>query len=386
VNDDVDLLVRMLRQAADYHQMERMRLSFFQRLRYWLASLLARLVKRGGQTFGYSASIWRKASLAVYRTIGSPRSLVTSPPTHAGALPSSLYTPAKLSYFNLHGIEDAPEWFGQRHPADEGTDDVDFPIALRPVDIINSGRAPHLVFTEACYGANILGKTPETALCLKFLASGSRAVIGSTKTSYGSVNPPLIAADLLGHHFWQSVNLGLPVGEALRRAKLNLAAEMHRRQGFLDGEDQKTLISFVLYGDPLYQAPLSPQIPPHKAVVRKAVRPVTIKISCALGQCNQSLEDLEPATVAKVKAIVEGYLPGMAGAEARLHRQRPACDQSDHQCPSQQLVSKGPVDHSTHTTVITFARKIPKGGHIHPSYARLTIDSQGKVLKLAVSR
>ena len=26
---------------------------------------------------------------------------------------------------------------------------------------------------------------------------------------------------------------------------------MNQRQGFLDGEDQKTLISFVLYGDPL---------------------------------------------------------------------------------------------------------------------------------------
>ena len=35
------------------------------------------------------------------------------------------------------------------------------------------------------------------------------------------------------------------------QAKVDLVREMNRRQGYLDGEDQKTLISFVLYGDPL---------------------------------------------------------------------------------------------------------------------------------------
>ena len=35
------------------------------------------------------------------------------------------------------------------------------------------------------------------------------------------------------------------------KAKIELVQEMNKRQGFLDGEDQKTLISFSLYGDPL---------------------------------------------------------------------------------------------------------------------------------------
>ncbi len=178
-------------------------------------------------------------------------------------------------------MEDAPEWFGQRDPFTDPTDYVDFPVALRPEDIVNGGNAPYIVFTEACYGANVYGKNSETAICMKFLDSGSKAVIGSTKISYGSVTPPLIAADLLGKLFWDGLKQALPVGEALRQAKLKLATEMHRRQGYLDGEDQKTLISFVLYGDPLYSPIDSQGRSKGKIIFRKAARPSHMKTACA---------------------------------------------------------------------------------------------------------
>ena len=117
--------------------------------------------------------------------------------------------------------------------------------------MLNGGRTPEIIFSEACYGAYILEKTAENSLALKFLATGCRALVGSTVMSYGSISTPLNAADLLGTAFWKYLKDGIPVGDALRRAKIHLAREMHKRQGYLDGEDQKTLISFVLYGDPL---------------------------------------------------------------------------------------------------------------------------------------
>jgi hypothetical protein len=160
--------------------------------------------------------------------------------------------PANFGYFNLHGLSDSSEWYGQRDPTDS-IEGPDFPIALRPQDIRNSGHAPRVVFSEACYGAYIHGKKADEAISIKFLTSGTLAVVGSTSTCYGSISSPLIAADLLGRVYWGLISEGYLVGEALRRAKLYLAREMHQRQGFLDGEDQKTLISFVLYGDPLAQ-------------------------------------------------------------------------------------------------------------------------------------
>ena len=74
--------------------------------------------------------------------------------------------------------------------------------------------------------------------------------VGSTCISYGSVTTPLIGADLLGITSGGYVQDGISTGEALMRAKIELVREMNKRQGYLDGEDQKTLISFVHYGDP----------------------------------------------------------------------------------------------------------------------------------------
>ncbi|HLB65966.1 MAG TPA: C25 family cysteine peptidase [Anaerolineales bacterium] len=379
---DADLLTTLLRRAAEDHRAALRRQGLLQRLRLWLASL----VGRTSASLGYSASIWRKASMAVYRVIGDPESLITSPPVEAEELPPQAVRPVRLSYFNLHGIEDGAEWFGQRDPLEDQDSAVEYPIALRPQDVVNSGNAPRVVYTEACYGANVAGKTAETALSLKFLASGSRAVVGSTKISYGSVTPPLIAADLLGKSFWDHLNQPLPVGEALRRAKLQLAAEMHRRQGYLDGEDQKTLISFILYGDPLFTQPSSSHKRQDKLILRRVTRPAAVKTACALGGPGLKPEDLDPATVETVRSIVARYLPGLIDAGYRVHSQHCGCEASDHHCPSNQLGIKASQPSGGEPLVVTLSKQISVGERRHAHLARLTLGPSGKVLKLSVSR
>ncbi|TFH36909.1 MAG: hypothetical protein E4G99_03805 [Anaerolineales bacterium] len=384
--NEPDLLVRQLDYALKNHKTQAAPRSSIWSLSRWLRFGLGRFITPKVKSLGYSASIWRKSSFAVFKTIGDPNSLITSPPNEASKLPSQAMRPAQLSYFNLHGVEDAPEWYGQRDPLRDQPSQVEFPVALRPGDVINSGRAPRVVFTEACYGAHSIGKTADTALSLKFLTSGSRAVVGSTMTSYGSVTPPLIAADLLGQLFWQYLNQRVPVGEALRRAKLKLAAEMHRRQGYLDGEDQKTLISFVLYGDPLYQpSPTAPQ-PGVKTVIRRAVRPTTMKTACALGETNIPEEELSPVTMKRIEHIVAQYLPGMQEATCTIHNQQIECSGADHACPSQHFHQKSAHQSPSGAMVITLSKQTSDGKQRHPHFARLTLDPQGKVMKLAVSR
>lgn len=385
-DDDLELLVKQLKISADAHLVAIRALTPWIRLQLALSTFLARVLRRHVRALGYSASIWRRASLAVFRTIGDPGALFTSPPVEAGSLPASVAAPTRLSYFNLHGIADGPEWFGQRDPLRDKQAATEFPIALRPEDVVNGGRAPRIVFTEACYGANVFDKTAETALCLKFLASGSHAVVGSTKVSYGSVTPPLIGADLLGRLFWEALNQGLPGGEALRRSKLGLAAAMHRRQGYLDGEDQKTLISFVLYGDPLYTPGHAPAVSGRKAVIRRSSRPTQMKTACALGGRDLTGEEIQSEALGRVKSIVAQYLPGLSDAECHIHSQHCGCDGEGHNCPSHQLgIKVGPGD-NRQTYVVTFSKQVPSGTRFHSHYARLTLDPSGKVLKLAVSR
>ena len=384
VDSDTDLLMKLLSKSAAAHREQLQSTSPPRRLGVWVRDRFGRFFRPRPKAIGYSASIWRKASVAVFQAIGAPRSLITSPPNAAGNMPSVVSRPSPLSYFNLHGLENSPEWYGQRDPLRDHAEAVEFPIALRPEDVVNSGRAPQIVFTEACYGAHVIGKTEETALSLKFLASGSQAVIGSTKISYGSVTPPLIAADLLGRLFWDHLRRGVPIGEALRMAKLKLAAEMHDRQGFLDGEDQKTLISFVLYGDPLLTSQSIGRSKRSKEVVRSTKRPATMKTACALGGPDLLKDEAYSPTIDRVQSIVAQYLPTMADAECNIKDQHRGCDRDDHCCPTQQIGMKSVGGNET--MVVTLSKHVTDGSVLHPHFARMTLDQGGKVIKLAVSR
>jgi hypothetical protein len=309
-------------------------------------------------------------------------------------------------------LVDAVEWYGQSEaisqepasPGEAGGTSLDYPVALRPQDIVNSGHAPEVVFSEACYGAHILGKTVEEAIALKFIQSGSQAVVGSTCTAYGSINTPLTAADFLGHAFWNALKQGSPAGEALRRAKFSLAREMHRRQGFLDGEDQKTLISFVLYGDPLAQ-PLG-QIRQAKgaylpAVMRSLKPPNGVKTVCDRARQEDQENPVPEEMINQIKGIVEQYLPGMAGAHVALSHEHTDCGVKGHECPTGQLraraIGKGNVaaqsdlpeqenPSPSQRSIVVLSKEVNGEMHVHRHYARITLDENNKLVKLVVSR
>jgi hypothetical protein len=332
-------------------------------------------------SFGYSAEIWRRASHSVYRSIGDPRQLSISPPAGSGQLPKEASKSQQLAYFNLHGLAETAEWYGQRDPQ-QTQDGPDYPVALRTSDIVNHGRAPQVVFTEACFGAHIFDKTYENALALKFLDSGSKAVVGSTVTSYGSVTTPLIAADLLGQTFWKLLNEGYPVGEALRRAKIAMAQTMHRRQGYLDGEDQKTLISFVLYGDPLAQVSTDGEMP--KRILRPDTGSEAVNAICDRAEGHQlPIHDLPAETLATVKSVVAEYLPGMQESKATYSHEHLDCQGHNCTLPHSHRKSLGLAPTRS---LVTLSKKVTSGDFEHPQYARITMDSKGKVVKLAVSR
>lgn len=352
-------------------------------------------------SFGITAAVWRQASLTVFRPIGDPRAMRISPPTinshpSSNGRYSSPMPTARLGYFNLHGLADAPEWYGQREAVGEDAPILvgvgeDYPVALKPSDVMNSGRAPQVVFSEACYGANILNKTIDDAMSLKFIQAGTHAVAGSTCTSYGSISPPLIAADFLGYAFWNNVKEGLPAGEALRRAKITLAREMHNRQGYLDGEDQKTLISFILYGDPM-AVPAGIQVKA-KSVLRSVKPPSNLKTVC-----DRSHEQGEPEPVPDdiqefVKSVVRQYLPGMEDARLTMSLEHVDCGTNHPIRHSEGSHSQKRPDSASARQgfqlarkVITLSKEVPNTAHIHHHYARLTLDAQGKLVKLVVSR
>lgn len=397
--NDPETLLRMVRQVTAYH------LGFVKE-KFWLIRWIERLrtsldhlagsAAQKRTSFGYSAAAWRRAALSVFRPIGEPRRLMVCPPVQVSET-CALHNPnktclslpaGKLAYFNLHGLVDTDEWYGQRDPF-ETQDGPDFPLALRAADIGAAGqndtKTPQVVFSEACYGAHIIDKSVNQAISLKLLSAGSRAVVGSTCISYGSISSPLIAADLLGHSFWHYLKEGQPAGEALRRAKIHLAREMHQRQGYLDGEDQKTLLSFVLYGDPLVQISDLQRGP--KNTMRPSQRANPVRIICDREETSEHLASVPSQVMAQVKQIVKVYLPGMKDAQVHLSQERANCQGHGHACPAATLHMKSAGSTSLQgRQVVTLSKTIQEDSLNHAQYARLTLDASGKLIKLVVSR
>lgn len=375
-------LLESLRACIRYHGKSSKTLPDISGLvRVLMTFLRSRMTAAGGKNFGYTAEVWQKSSAVVFKESGNGQ-LYNSPPDYFGSVPSEKVMAAPLAYFNLHGMAENPEWYGQRD-FNNIKPGPDYPVALTPGNLVKNGHAPQVVFTEACYGGHILQKSEEKALALKFLGVGALGVVGSTVISYGSVAAPLIGADLLGFHFWRNLQDGMTTGEALMQAKLSMVKEMNKRQGFLDGEDQKTLISFVLYGDPLVTVGQA------KTKVKHAMRSrETPQVTTICDRRDEALNGVQVSSemLRAVKRAVEPYLPGLEQAEMVISRQHAGCDSKSHVCPTSRMTAK--VNHPIKADgiVMTFSKKVTVDQLVHKHFARVTVNQRGKVTKLALSR
>ncbi|NIP31798.1 MAG: hypothetical protein GTO02_20005 [Candidatus Dadabacteria bacterium] len=217
----------------------------------FLLDLLEHIIKSHDETynsegdFGYSAEVWKEASEDVYQAMGRSQGLIYSPPIVARTLRKSFLNKKKLLYFNLHGMERTASWYGELK--ERGILTVAFNASQ--LDTIEVEQA--VIFSEACYSANIFTKEPDSSIPLKFLERNVDCFVGSTMISYGAIAPPLTNADVLAKYFFQYVREGLPYGIAFLNAKQDYAKKMIRLGLFhVDEVDAKTLLEFVLYGDP----------------------------------------------------------------------------------------------------------------------------------------
>jgi hypothetical protein len=220
--DDPDLLLRLLEHAATALPADQLR-----------------------SPFGYCTAGWRRSSAEVYAEIDAPERLLVSPPVVAATLDRARIDGARLLYCNLHGVIDGAPWYGQRRNASP------LLLALRPADLIGLDLRGAVMISEACYGAAIAGRDTDTSLALAFLAGGAAGFVGATAISYGPPSPPAGEADLIALHFLRALKRpGTTLGAAFVAARTGMLRDTLANQSALDEDDQKTLLEFVLYGDP----------------------------------------------------------------------------------------------------------------------------------------
>lgn len=244
---DPGLLMEQLRNIQDYHILQYSSQKTMDKPK----NGAKKSARKTGKCFGYTCAAWITPSTIVYKTIADTSSLSVCPATTSSNFPLSAFDSCDYGYFNLHGIKGQPNWYGQKRNDDKSSGPR-IPTALEISNVTNVKNTPKVVFAECCYGAETQKRYEKDCMSLHFLGKATRVFIGSTTIAYGALNSTLVAADLLGYLFWKHLLSGITCGEAYRRAKKNLATEMEQKNGGLDAEIQKTLLSFVYYGDPLY--------------------------------------------------------------------------------------------------------------------------------------
>ena len=380
--NDPGLLINQIRNVTRFHAalIPSKNIYSILKKRFNILKIIRDLIKKP-KNFGYSAEVWRRSSIASFRPIGKGADLRISPPFDDETIDSNELMKAKCAYFNLHGLSDTPEWYGQRD-FNEVSSGPDFPVAISANKLSKQTNNIDLVFTEACYGGNIKEKSIDDSIALKFISIDSQGFVGSTSISYGSVFTPLIGGDLLGFIFWKYIKDGCSFGESLMQAKIGLVKVMKQRQGYLDGEDQKTIQSFVLYGDPLGY--LEPDIYLEKAredtLSEKNIRVVSDQdgnVVTSAGISEKVTKDLQE--------LLQSYIPGLENAEILVKK---------HKISINKMVKIETNENSTISsnqeykifTQILYNKSIVSEKREHTQYARVTMDDSGKIIKLAVSR
>jgi tetratricopeptide (TPR) repeat protein len=244
-----ELLLSVLDQMIDYHSGAG---AYQKRAGLRLALLGGRreaVAPEAGTKAGYSAEVWQVAARSVLDALDPAAPLTTSPPLDADTLAPNAWLDQRVLYVNLHGAAGLPNWYGQPEAVWPGAA-TRLPIALRPDQLGTRSVAGGLLISEACYGAEIADRGPESSIPLRALAEGMLACVGATASSYASLATPLLGADLLCQRLLARLAAGAAIGEALHQARLEFAQTMYRRQGYLDDVDVKTLMEFILLGDP----------------------------------------------------------------------------------------------------------------------------------------
>ncbi|NNJ08798.1 hypothetical protein EKD04_000475 [Chloroflexales bacterium ZM16-3] len=214
-----------------------------------LLSLTAKAHRAGpqpqGLALGISTARWAAVSTEVFAAAGEPaENVLLAPPLRAGMIDRQRLAEARRIYCNLHGVTGSAAWYGQ------SPDDSELIPALRPADLAGLQLDRTVVITQACFGARLSTTNGEQSMAMALLNAGA-TLIGTVGISYGAPDPPASESDLLALQLLIALRQpGQRLGVAVREAHAAVLRDLLRRQGRLDNDDTKTLLEFVLYGDP----------------------------------------------------------------------------------------------------------------------------------------
>ncbi len=189
--------------------------------------------------FAASAQVWDISTrLSLSAVFGQHDDLQLSPPSGHPGIDTNL---GRLAHFiNCHGAAGDPQFYGQQGDT--------YPVAMHSTKTRPKVKLGAVVAAECCFGAELYDhgmlRTAQP-LCMAYLLNGAAAFLGSTTIAYGPADSNA-QADLITQYFMDAVLNGASSGRALLKARQDLI----RKASMSGATNLKTLVQFVLYGDP----------------------------------------------------------------------------------------------------------------------------------------
>lgn len=214
---------------------------------------------------------WQGAGEACMQYLGLPAGdLMISPPTVDATAPARNRLARELHMIKCHGAELDARFYGQKGN--------DFPAVLDSATLKPRLRPGTLAAAMCCYGAQVYAPGDPAAqpanqwsIAATYLRQGAVGFAGATKIAWVGVQQ-MACADWIVCSYLKGALNGASLGRALLEAKQDYVKWLASQGWPTDQADEKTLIEFVLLGDPSLHPVMAPAVPAMKAVAAAARR------------------------------------------------------------------------------------------------------------------
>ena len=200
---------------------------------------------------------WRGSGRECAKTLGqASKDLLVSPPIGDASTQTRKRHGALLHMIKCHGTDQDSWFYGEKNGK--------FPDALRSPSLVGRTKRNAVVGAMCCYGANLFDPggdatqhPNETPIPNVYLKQGAHGFLGSTTIAWVGPNT-MMCADWIVTAFLKSAVSGASLGRAALESKQDFLRWLQQQGDEPDVADEKTLIQFVLLGNPSIHPVVSP--------------------------------------------------------------------------------------------------------------------------------
>jgi hypothetical protein len=194
------------------------------------------------------ADAWKGGGQACATYIGRSGDLLLSPPAVTASSQLRARHGALLQMIKCHGSPGDSQFYGQKGSA--------YPPVVRSTALRGRTKPQAVIGAMCCYGASVFDPSDpanvhpgEPPIPSVYLRQGAYGFLGSTNTAWVG-GPSMMGADWVVASFLRGVLGGASLGRAALEGKQDFLRWIQQQGNDADAADEKTLLQFVLLGDP----------------------------------------------------------------------------------------------------------------------------------------